>query len=316
MDVDISIITSLFVQALLYGTYITTVIHCLRWLIYTDGRVSMLTVSITVFLLQTTVLATSFKSTLFAQSSNFKGYDVLNAINTALEYMIYQIVDAVLIYRCWIVYSRVYKVVCLLAFLWVSSVALSGYTIYLYANTIVLHLVNEEAIKRVEALVGRTSTSVLACNIAINIYATTAIVYRILQVTKNSVNRSKRLHRTWRIVAESGALYTTSSVINLAAITVLSQNPLSKPYRLFQVIVDAINMSMAGIAFNLILIRVGQQRQQETVDQDKSLYPQSVVDDGRGRGISAIRFRTAEATDSMSTQNPSIPHSNMDHQGV
>ena len=51
----------LFLQAVFYGLYIATLLHCLRWLIFTDGgwkprdRVNklMLTSSVLIFLLST-----------------------------------------------------------------------------------------------------------------------------------------------------------------------------------------------------------------------------------------------------------------------
>ena len=44
---------------------------------------------------------------------------------------------------------------------------------------------------------------------------TGAIIYRILRVVKASGNRPKRLHNTARILAESGILYTSITVVNL-----------------------------------------------------------------------------------------------------
>ena len=59
-----------FVQTLLYGIYVTTLAHCLRWLLLDDGgwklrkkiNWSMLIISILLFLLSTTDLALTLKS--------------------------------------------------------------------------------------------------------------------------------------------------------------------------------------------------------------------------------------------------------------
>ncbi|KAF8632098.1 hypothetical protein AX15_002051 [Amanita polypyramis BW_CC] len=322
-DYEIPTIVNLFVEALLYGVYITTLIHCLRWLVYNDGgrsgrgrvNVSMLIVSIVIFLFQTVEVATAFKGTLLVQSLDPTGYNIFQTVNIALEYTLYQIVDAVLIHRCWVVYGHAYKIIFLPVLLWISSVALTGYAIYLYASTVVFHLANDKALDKVERLVIKILNSFLACNITINIYATTAIVYRIVRVTKNGVARFERLRGTWRIIAESGVLYTTSTMLNLIAITLVGQNPTYERYVFFQAITDPINITMAGIAYNLILIRVGQQRQQETVDQGKSLDSQ-VIKDKEGQALSTLQFHNAGAVGSMSTQNPSILHLSMDHQYV
>ncbi|KAF8626739.1 hypothetical protein AX15_004716 [Amanita polypyramis BW_CC] len=218
------------------------------------------------------VLATSLKNTLLALSLDLTGYRIFQTVNTALEYTIYQIVDAILIYRCWIVYGRTGRIIFLPVFLWLSSVVFSSYNVYLYASK------NKES-----SLTDKICDGFFACNIVINIYATTAIVYRIVRVTKGSVSRSKCLHRTWRIVAEAGVPYTTSTLINLTAIILTNRYPKYIPYALLEAAADPINVTMAGISFNLILIRVGQQRRQRTVDQ----------------GISMIQFHSAEVTESV-----------------
>ncbi|KAF8622792.1 hypothetical protein AX15_006722 [Amanita polypyramis BW_CC] len=321
--IQISSIFESFICALAYGIYITTFGHCLRWLFYNDGgrirlergNAPMLIVSIVIFLLETTELATSFRGALAAQNLNPLIYNILNTTNNAIEYTLYQIVDAVLIYRCWVVYGRSYKIICLPILFWISSVALTTYAIYLYAVTLTLEAADQETLYKVSILVAKIWDGFFSCNIATNIYATTAIVYRIVQVTKNSVLGSGRLHRTWRIIAESGVLYTTATIINLIGASLVSRSPAYEPYVLFQATVDPININMAGIAFNLILIRVGQQRQQGTVDYDKSSDPQLANDKSRPI-LSVIRFHNAEGTSSTSTQNTSALHSNMDYQHV
>ncbi|KAF8634101.1 hypothetical protein AX15_001069 [Amanita polypyramis BW_CC] len=139
------------------------------------------------------------------------------------------------------------------------------------------------------------------CNIVINIYATVAIICLIARIASESFNRSDRLHRTWRIIAESGALYTLSTVVNLIA-TILG----GKGYRLFRLIADPINFSMAGVAFNLILIRLGQQRQQRLMDKDVSSDLQP--DNNRiGQHLSVMQFCT-KATDSTLSQDSYALH--------
>ncbi|KAF8625123.1 hypothetical protein AX15_005538 [Amanita polypyramis BW_CC] len=219
-------ITNSFVQALLFGIYITTLIHGLRWLVYNDGgqdrwgrgNVPMLIISIVIFFLQTMVLAALFKSTLLALNLDAMGYRTFNTIGVAMEFTIYQVVDAVLIYRCWIVYGRTGGIICVPIFLWISTVVFSSYNVYLYASSTVLDVGKH----RVSSLTGKLCDGFFACNIVINIYAT------------GSVSRSKCLHRTWHIIAEAGVTYTTSTLINLIAITLTDRNPNYMPYELLE----------------------------------------------------------------------------------
>ncbi|KAM6499054.1 hypothetical protein JOM56_004562 [Amanita muscaria] len=307
-----SIVNS-FVQANVYGIYVTTLILCLRWLLFQDEslkrreklNIPMLTISIAVFLLQTAGLATCFQTTLELQDPNSQGFSTLNTINSAVEYTTLQIVDAVLIYRCWVVYGYSWKIVLLPLFLWISSVVLSSYDISLYVLDI--NTTDPDTAARINVLSLQIWDGFFACNIAINIYATTAIVYRIVSVMKDSINSSNRLSQTWRIIAESGALYTISTIVNLVATVLIGIDAMNNSYSLFQLTADPINFTMAGIAFNLILIRVGQQR---VADQNKSSVNK------RSQWLSTLRFRNPRATEKSSSQDPSTLHSSMDYQHV
>ncbi|KAF8633179.1 hypothetical protein AX15_001478 [Amanita polypyramis BW_CC] len=224
-----------------------------------------------------------------------------------MQYATFQVVDAVLIYRCWVIHSYAWQVICLPLFFWVSSVALSSYDFYVYA--LELDTTNPYTVYRLSSLTFQIWDGFFACNIIINTYATIAIVYRFVRIVRDSVIRSGRLYQTWHIVAESGALYTFSTVVNLIATALISQDPNYERFQLFKVIADPINFSMAGIAFNLILIRVHQQRKQGIVDQDKSLDLQ-FVNSRRGRPLSTIQFSSAGEVNSTLSQNHSILHPN------
>ncbi|KIL59640.1 hypothetical protein M378DRAFT_84851 [Amanita muscaria Koide BX008] len=304
-----SIVNS-FVQANVYGIYVTTLILCLRWLVFHDEswkrreklNIPMLCISIVVFLLETAGLATCFQTTLELQDANAQGFNTLNTINSAMEYTTLQIVDAVLIYRCWVVYGYSWKIVLLPLFLWISSVVLSSYDLSLYA--LALNTTDPDTAAKLGLLTLQIWDGFFACNISVNIYATTAIVYRIMSVARNSINPSNRLSQTWRIIAESGALYTISTIVNLIATVLVGMD---ERFNLFQVTADPINFSMAGIAFNLILIRVGQQR---VAEQAKSEGNKA------SHWLSTLRFRNTKATETSSSQDPSTLHSNTDYQHV
>ncbi|KAF8622928.1 hypothetical protein AX15_006637 [Amanita polypyramis BW_CC] len=304
-----------FLLALSYGVYISTSILCLQWL-YSDGDRSgrgggkkfMLIVSVVLFLLETAGLATYFKATLLAQNLDRRGYNIFNTIYNSIGAPIYQIADAVQIYRCWVVYGYAWRIICLPILLWISSVALS-----VYAVRLCLLGLNGET-DRSLSRVSQTWSEFFACSIVISVYATTAIVYRIVSVTRHSINRTGRLRQTWRIVAESGALHTLSGILILIANALFSQNVSSKRYATFQGVADAMHNSIAGIAFNLILIRVYDQHRQGAAGEDKTSNSQ-FINTNMGQ-LSTIQFRSAEMTDLTRPHTPLVSHSNTDNKLV
>ncbi|KIL57767.1 hypothetical protein M378DRAFT_87419, partial [Amanita muscaria Koide BX008] len=87
-----------------------------------------------------------------------------------------------------------------------------------------------------------------------------AIIYRIWCTTKASGGSPKRLNYIMRILAESGALYTSTIIFSPVGPVLASGNDPTWVYYLIGDISDPINFSMAGISFNLLLIRVNQSR--------------------------------------------------------
>ncbi|KIL54174.1 hypothetical protein M378DRAFT_174408, partial [Amanita muscaria Koide BX008] len=109
------------------------------------------------------------------------------------------------------------------------------------------------------------------CNIVVNIYTTSALVYKIWRAAKNIAGTNHLLYRTCRILTESGILYTLPSVLYLACLIksriIESNDPLQAPTVDSIVLLDLVlsierplSTFMPGIAFNLITIRVGEQR--------------------------------------------------------
>ncbi|PFH47450.1 hypothetical protein AMATHDRAFT_50317 [Amanita thiersii Skay4041] len=100
----------------------------------------------------------------------------------------------------------------------------------------------------------------LSCTIGINIYATTAIILRIWWVVKKKSSDSARgLRFIIRVVADSGLLYTLTAIVYLIT-WLIEEVATDSPHQIAEMIGTAINIPMIGIAFNLILIRVAQQR--------------------------------------------------------
>ncbi|PFH53339.1 hypothetical protein AMATHDRAFT_45608 [Amanita thiersii Skay4041] len=173
-----------------------------------------------------------------------------------IESWLATLTDAVLIYRCWVVYAQKYAAVIVPSFVWLGGIGCS------IASTILLgresSLLTEATFIKVKNLSG----VFYVCTIAVNLYATSAIVLRIWRITSRSGNQKSvnSLHSTIRIIVDSGLLYTLSSVALLIIWFTWDRTPETEAKDLAQVVSSAINSPMPGITFNLILIRVAQQR--------------------------------------------------------
>ncbi|KAF8636429.1 hypothetical protein AX17_003611 [Amanita inopinata Kibby_2008] len=279
-----------FVQAILYGLYISTLLHCLRWLTFRDEGWSlrkdikwpMLIVTIAIFALSTSDIAASLVSTL--RSLRHQGTILFTGIITfTLESLAAVITDAVLVFRCWVVYSKSWRIAILPLLLLLVNVALLIITTYL--ATINLTQRHDAVFRRLDHL----NEAFYACTIAINIYATSAIIFRIWSVARKNNTSGHRLRFTIRIVAESGLLYTLTSIMLLCA-TSIRRSPTGNP--LPQILLSALNFSMTGIAFNLILIRAAQHR----VSSDS----EDVIE--KQKSLSMLRFHAPESTRDATTR--------------
>jgi hypothetical protein len=136
------------------------------------------------------------------------------------------------IYRCWTVYGRSWRVVCLPITFWFGS--LTSAVLYIYYD--ILFMATGESFHQVLIKDVDTQIAFYSSNIATNVFstcmtirsvlffdltefATGAIIYRILGVANASGNRPKRLHNVARILVESGILYTSAAIFNLIGVT-------------------------------------------------------------------------------------------------
>jgi len=219
----------------------------------------MLTITILLLILMTINLWTAFQSTVvpalqvnvLASNQNW-----LVLFNDAVCVAIRLIFDLVLIYRCWVIWDRSWRVTCIPLLLWIvclTSAILALYYIQInaYTRSAKILFFSRTEWYRFEMLF-------YSCNIAINIYATTAIVYRIMRITGRAGNRG--LRQICRILVESATPYTLTSAIILIADAV-AQSKQSFGWEMLQSIAKDVNFSVASISFNLILIRVAQNRE-------------------------------------------------------
>ncbi|KAM6499908.1 hypothetical protein JOM56_005416 [Amanita muscaria] len=196
----------------------------------------------------TTILSYLIK---FFRGDETQMYGIRLMINTSQALAILSI-DGILIYRCWILYGKSWRVICVPATLWLASLACSA--IYLYFT------LERQPPPNVLQIEERLITSLYACNITITIYTTTAIIYRIWYTRKITSGSPKRLNYIMRILAESGILYTSTMIFGLVGSVLTGKNDPTWVDYFIGDISDAINFSIGGIAFNLLFIRVNKSR--------------------------------------------------------
>ncbi|PFH48649.1 hypothetical protein AMATHDRAFT_127121, partial [Amanita thiersii Skay4041] len=127
-----------FVQSLFCGFYITTFIQCVRWLAFSnDGWTlrdntnrPLLAITCCIFVLTITnlflfcAIAISFLNQQDHRTGLFK------LILAPIETLTIVLADSILIYRCWVVNSRRWRIIVLPITLWLSYICFSVLFIY------------------------------------------------------------------------------------------------------------------------------------------------------------------------------------------
>lgn len=243
-------LVAIFVQAVLYGVYVATFLHCLRWLLFTkegwrlQRKVNwpMLVIPMNLFVLETIGLGLNFAT------GRSQDLVQLGAANAALKHSTFLFVDLLLIFRCWVLYAQNWRVVCLPLLLWLSCLVCPFFNTNCYVPDLSFGQSQQLAWG---FLLPPSIVLFFGCHIASNVYATSAIIYRIIQVAPEK--RKTCGHTTRRILAESGLLYTLSSILSVIAHW-HAGTARSSPFALFHTTLDPVNFCMAGIALNLIFI--------------------------------------------------------------
>ncbi|PFH47137.1 hypothetical protein AMATHDRAFT_68350 [Amanita thiersii Skay4041] len=182
----------------------------------------------------------------------------LRLILGPIETLTVLLADSVLIYRCWVVYSRNWRVIVLPISLWVAYVGFSGLFLYTSAYKTLSEVPVPYTISR---LYQAAIAACYICTIGINTYCTSFIIHRIWRVTRLTTGAASptSVSFTIQVIAESGLLYTITSILGLIA-GMASLGVKNTASRFAAAIFSAINYNMTGIAFNLLLIRVAQKR--------------------------------------------------------
>jgi len=162
--------------------------------------------------------------------------------------------DAVVIYRCFIVWQSVY-IILIPMLLWCSSAAMAAFLLYNMA------LANPSSI----FILGKSIDAFFACTLSSNMTSTGLLAYRIWKI--NGATSSSRVGGSLvpiaRVVADSGALYSVTLVV--AMITFVSGS--NSQFILVDMLVPIV-----AIAFYAIIIRVSLARQATATSTAGSLH--------------------------------------------
>ncbi|TFK33653.1 hypothetical protein BDQ12DRAFT_727593 [Crucibulum laeve] len=261
-------VLAIFVEAILYGLYLATLLHCLRWMLYENEgwkikkRISihwtMLTSTVLIFVCSFVNLILRLESTTQSihpkpvtpstPKMNWEAITICATTNVSAL-----IADFILIYRCWTIYGRSRKVVIIPIIFWVGGLAcaiLQGY--WQIVQTEVVITAWEPAAMKVG--LGTILTPFWGLTVALNLYTTPMIVYRIWSVANENAGTDslREFKSIIRVITESGALYLAIIIAHFVV--------WFTPNAFAIVMVSNINLPIIGIAFNLILIRTSKRK--------------------------------------------------------
>ncbi|KAF8058200.1 hypothetical protein FPV67DRAFT_1355795, partial [Lyophyllum atratum] len=156
--------------------------------------------------------------------------------------------DAMLIYRCWVVYAYSWRIIAFSLFLWLGGTVCAVFITYY------------EATFTQEALVSASKlypfiVSFWASTVALNVITTALLVLPVWKAARHheefalhssARSRPNTMKQIMRVIIESGLLYTVAAFMTFVTY-------MSKSNSLY--VVSCVVLPIAGIAFNLIIIR-------------------------------------------------------------
>ncbi|KAM5545852.1 hypothetical protein V8D89_000890 [Ganoderma adspersum] len=261
--IDVAQIVALFLESLFYGLYLVSFGMCM-WTMLVKSRSRQgqrnvfLIVALLLFVFATLDVALLLRHVLDAfvwyhgpggaigEFSDISYW--VNAMKTVNYVAQTSIADGMLIYRCYIVYSGSWLVAAPLCVLWVAGMIMEAFTCYIEFTLHANAFLNAGQLTPF-------ITSTLSITLALNLIATTLIVYKIWSIERRGraafggtgVGDNSTLRRAMRIVIESGLMYS-AGVIVFFVVYLASNNA---QYGVSDCVVQII-----GISFNLIIIRI------------------------------------------------------------
>ncbi|KAF9013841.1 hypothetical protein BDZ89DRAFT_1142419 [Hymenopellis radicata] len=252
-------IASLFVESIMYGWLSISFVFAMRYMILDESGMKMkrrvhwhlVVVALLLFVFATVDVCLGLVRVLRLDIHvPPTGVDTMLVIGVFIAIVI---VDAVLVYRCWVVYLHSFKVICLPAALWLGTTATVMYYVY---NTVALRVGTPVDTARLE----HALETILSLTIVQNIVSTGLIAARIWRIDRESARfRTRRtetshLQTVMRIVIESGLLCTLSALCSFISFW----TDKNAGY-----IASDAEIQLVSIAYNLIIIRTANQASDE-----------------------------------------------------
>ncbi|OSX62655.1 hypothetical protein POSPLADRAFT_1039690 [Postia placenta MAD-698-R-SB12] len=262
-------IVSLFMESVGFGLHIATFIVCLRTLLGNSRGVRkpinwpLLCIAISLFIVGAYDVALSLYHIIVAfvlyqgpggaAASLDHISNWVNVFKSSNNFAQTLIADAALIYRCWVIYGHRWAIIILPSIVWVADTIVSAVEVY-YTATLRADSTLPEA-QRANAF----AQAYISLTFVQNVMTTGLIIYRIWTVHKQSSRYFSQsystngagmgLSRINRILIESAMLYTIVVFITL----VVDFDNNNSVYGVSSFLVE-----IAGVQFDLIIIRVGQ----------------------------------------------------------
>ncbi|KAF7353728.1 hypothetical protein MVEN_01058000 [Mycena venus] len=263
-------IVGLFLESVFWGIYLITFFLCLRSLLFNSNydrkRLSELnwpmlavclcmcafaTIDVAIGLLHNIQAFVLYQGPGGAAEEFSNISDWVNIIKTVDVVMQTTLGDAMLIYRCWIIYGKSWRIVAFSILMWLGGAA---------CTAMIIHV---EATLHSKALITSSTLHPLVLSfwvltIAQNILTTGLIVLRIWRVDRQNApfayhsnsssakHQQSRLREVMRIIIESGLMYTTIALLTFITDMVNSNSTYG---------VSDVEVQVVGITFNLIIIR-------------------------------------------------------------
>ncbi|KAF9528352.1 hypothetical protein CPB83DRAFT_854456 [Crepidotus variabilis] len=267
-SIEAAKLTGLFLESILFGGLLISYAFCLETLFFNKGRRKppadvnwpMVAVSSILLGVATMDLSLGFYHvlkafvflngeggavTVFADISNW-----VNITRSTTFIVQTNLGDMMLIYRCWVIWCRSWRVVAPSICLWLGTVAMTTWLLWIESTLRVKVLLNARQLRP-------SGISFWVLSTVLNITTTALLVYKIWLVERE--NRSTRMsrmgghHRQYtkieyiiRYIVESGVLCTGMALVSFI--------PFILGSTVFYPVTD-VQVVLIGIAFNLIIIR-------------------------------------------------------------
>ncbi|KAM6497493.1 hypothetical protein JOM56_007966 [Amanita muscaria] len=269
-DPDIRVIAA-FMNTFLYGLYVATLAHCIRWLLfrYEGWKLrKQINIPLLVITIYSTIILTVNAGMVLQKAvypswgCDIPAYIVPVVVINTLGFTLFWVVDAVLIYQCWVLYAKSWRVICPPLALWtmhiISSIIGVTWSVVGTANMDQRPLSTTWILKSFDIFFAFTTAATVYATCTILPFSLSlltpfpvAIVYHNARSIRSSDNNTGYCLNACCMTAESGLLLSItllSTSIAMAAGTNL---------QLGADIFVNINLNAIGISFNLVLIRVG-----------------------------------------------------------